>query len=178
MLKLSKYSSHNDNRENQLQKNENIISKQSPRRKELLGGLDIPYEVHVIKGIDESYPKTLPAKDVAEYIAQKKASAYTEFVTDDTIVLTADTVVVVGEEIMGKPHDRNDAYRMLSAISGSDAWPSWLMQEARRTGRGTMPVAYSVTKIRCGPDSGMMPMSVARSIIRAVLSLIQPSMSK
>ena len=95
-----------------------LLASNSPRRKELLAGLDIPYEVHVIKGIDESYPKTLPAKDVAEYIAQKKASAYTEFVTDDTIVLTADTVVVVGEEIMGKPHDRNDAYRMLSAISG------------------------------------------------------------
>ena len=64
---------------------------------------------------------------------------------------------------------------LLSAISGSDEWPSCEMLLAKSTGSGTMPVAYNVTKIMCGPDSGMMPISVARIIIRAVLLLIHAS---
>ena len=107
-----------------------ILASNSPRRRELLGGLDIPYEVHVIKGIDESYPDTLPAKDVAQYIAGKKAEPYKEWftnkeavpegitMTDDTIVVTADTVVVVDDMILGKPKDREDAHRMLRLVSG------------------------------------------------------------
>ena len=59
-----------------------ILASNSPRRRELLGGLDIPYEVYVIKGIDESYPDTLPAKDVAQYIAGKKAEPYKEWFTN------------------------------------------------------------------------------------------------
>ena len=58
-----------------------------------------------------------------------------------------------------------------------EAWPSWEMLLARRTGNGTMPAAYSVTKIRCGPDSGIMPTATANRIIRAVLSLIHELMS-
>ena len=53
-----------------------ILASNSPRRKELLAGLDIPFEVKVIKGIDESYPETLDAYEVAEYISSKKAEAY------------------------------------------------------------------------------------------------------
>ena len=66
---------------------------------------------------------------------------------------------------------------LLSARSGMDAWPSCEMELARRTGNGTTPAAKSVTKIMCGPDSGMMPISVASRIIRAVLLLIQCSIS-
>lgn len=107
-----------------------ILASNSPRRKELLGGLDIPYEVHVIKGIDESYPPTLPSKDVAEYIAQKKAAPYKTWfedannipegiaVDDDTVIVTADTVVVVDDMILGKPADNADAHAMLRTISG------------------------------------------------------------
>ena len=107
-----------------------ILASNSPRRRELLGGLDIPYEVHVIKGIDESYPDTLPAKEVAQYIAGKKAEPYKEWftskeavpegitMTNDTIVVTADTVVVVDDMILGKPKDREDAHRMLRLVSG------------------------------------------------------------
>lgn len=107
-----------------------ILASNSPRRKELLGGLNIPYEVHIIKGIDESYPEELPAKDVAEFIAEKKAAPYKAWfeskdnipesveIEDDTIIITADTVVVVDNKILGKPKDNADAFRMLKEISG------------------------------------------------------------
>lgn len=96
-----------------------ILSSNSPRRKELLQGLGIPFKVLVIKGIDESYPDTLPAAEVAEYIAVKKAAPYRDNIAGtDNIVLTADTVVVCNDDIMGKPTDEQDAFRMLRELSG------------------------------------------------------------
>lgn len=93
-----------------------ILASNSPRRKELLGGLGVDFEVKVIKGVEESFPATLPAKDVAEYIAREKAAAYK--VADDELLITADTVVIVGNDILGKPADAADARRMLREISG------------------------------------------------------------
>lgn len=119
-----------------------ILGSNSPRRKELLAGLDVPFEVKVIPGIDESYPDTLDAYDTAEYIASKKAAAYKNLLNLDEeeeialvkkgeklVVLTADTVVIAptSEEqndqegkgvILGKPKDEADAYRMLEMLSG------------------------------------------------------------
>ena len=94
-----------------------ILSSNSPRRRELLEGLGIPFEVLVIKGIDESYPDSLPAEKIAEYISCKKADAYKD-VSKENIVLTADTVVVCDGEVMGKPVDEADAQRMLRKLSG------------------------------------------------------------
>ena len=97
-----------------------ILSSNSPRRKELLAGLGIPFKVLVIQGIDETYPDTLPAPEIAEYIAVKKAEPYRESLTGtDNTVLTADTVVVLDGEVMGKPTDEQDAYRMLRRLSGN-----------------------------------------------------------
>ena len=93
-----------------------ILSSNSPRRRELLAGLDIPFEVKVLEGIDESYPDGLSVEEIHQYIAKEKADAYQ--VADDEIVLTADTVVVLGNEILGKPVDDADARRMLRALSG------------------------------------------------------------
>lgn len=93
-----------------------ILASNSPRRKELLNQLGLDFEVRVMKGIDESYPDNLPSKDVAGYIASKKSSAYS--IAPDEILITADTIVVVGQDILGKPHDREDACRMLREISG------------------------------------------------------------
>lgn len=95
-----------------------ILSSASPRRKELLQGLGIPFEVLVIDNIDESYPDSTPAAEVAEYIACKKADAYKATLKPGNTVLTADTVVVLGNHIMGKPHNEEHAKEMLHALSG------------------------------------------------------------
>ena len=95
-----------------------VLASNSPRRKELLAGLGLPFEVRVMQNIDESYPDDLPVSEVALYIAGKKADAYRATLADNELVITADTVVVVGEEILGKPVDEVDAERMLRLISG------------------------------------------------------------
>ena len=95
-----------------------ILASNSPRRRELLGGLGIDYEVRVLSGIDESYPVTLPVADIAEFIAAKKADAYREKMADGELLITADTVVICGDEVMGKPVDEADACRMLRKLSG------------------------------------------------------------
>lgn len=106
-----------------------ILASNSPRRRELLAGLDVPFEVKVIKGIDESYPATLDAYQVAEYISKKKAEAYRSLLSDDVLVLTADTVVIAptADEqndkegkgvILGKPKDAQEARAMLQMLSG------------------------------------------------------------
>lgn len=106
-----------------------ILASNSPRRKELLAGLDVPFEVKVIAGIDESYPDTLDVYDVAEFIARKKAEAYRSLLTDDVLVLTADTVVIAptADEqndqegkgiILGRPKNAADAKQMLHLLSG------------------------------------------------------------
>lgn len=95
-----------------------ILASNSPRRKELLEGIDIPFEVRVIDGIDESYPDTLPTKDIAEYISKKKAVAYRQTMASDELVITADTIVVLGSQVMGKPHNTDEACSMLRQLSG------------------------------------------------------------
>ena len=95
-----------------------VLASNSPRRKELLTGLGMPFEVRVMDGIDESYPEDLPVSKVALYIAGKKADAYREKMADDELIITADTIVVLGDEVMGKPHDEADASRMLHELSG------------------------------------------------------------
>ena len=95
-----------------------ILASNSPRRKELLAGLDLQFEVRVLQDIDESYPADLPTHKIAEFISKKKADAYVETMADDELVITADTVVILGDEVMGKPHDEADAKRMLGELSG------------------------------------------------------------
>ncbi len=96
-----------------------ILSSNSPRRKELLSALGVPFKVLVIQGIDESYPPTLPKSQIAEYVAIKKAGPYRQsLVGTDNVVLTADTVVVCNDEVMGKPKDADDAHHMLRCLSG------------------------------------------------------------
>ena len=95
-----------------------VLASNSPRRKELLAGLGLDFEVRVIDGIDESYPASLPASQVAQFIAEKKAQAYRTSMAPDELIITADTVVIVGSDILGKPKDEADAVRMLREISG------------------------------------------------------------
>ena len=95
-----------------------ILASNSPRRKELLAGLGVPFEVRVFQDIDEHYPESLPVNEVARYIAKEKADAYRRIVASDELIITADTVVIVGDEILGKPIDEADAVRMLKLLSG------------------------------------------------------------
>ncbi|MCR5198982.1 MAG: Maf-like protein [Prevotella sp.] len=95
-----------------------ILASNSPRRRELLAGLGIHFEVKVLPDVAEAYPEDLPVLQIAEYIAKEKAAAYQSLMGPDELVITADTVVVVGSEVMGKPADADDARRMLEKLSG------------------------------------------------------------
>ncbi len=93
-----------------------ILASNSPRRKELLKGLDIPFTIKVKSGVPEAYPSTLPVNEVSQYIAKEKATAYQ--VEPNELLLTADTVVILGSHVMGKPHNAAEAKRMLRGLSG------------------------------------------------------------
>ncbi|MCD8318107.1 MAG: Maf-like protein [Paraprevotella sp.] len=95
-----------------------VLASNSPRRKELLAGLDIPYEVRVIPGIDESYPDGLAGEEIPQYISRKKAGAYEASMKPDELILTADTIVWVDGTVLGKPHDEAGARAMLRLLSG------------------------------------------------------------
>lgn len=93
-----------------------ILASNSPRRKELMKGLDVDFEVRVMPGISEEYPADLPVEQVAQYIACEKATAY--ILNPGELLVTADTVVVLGDEVLGKPADEAEARRMLHELSG------------------------------------------------------------
>lgn len=95
-----------------------ILASNSPRRRELLRGLDLAFDVRVLPDIAENSPETIEPKDVAEYISKVKANAYLDTITEKELVLTADTVVIIDREILGKPHDAGQAKAMLHKISG------------------------------------------------------------
>lgn len=95
-----------------------ILASNSPRRRELLSGLDIDYTVRVMDDIDESYPDNLLCADIPCYISRKKAEAYKQQMRQDELIITADTVVCVGDTILGKPKDADDAAAMLRLLSG------------------------------------------------------------
>jgi len=95
-----------------------ILASNSPRRKELLQGLDIDFEVRIIPDIDESYPSGTPPEDVPLFIARKKAEAYKASMKDKELVITADTVVVLDGDILEKPANKNDAIQMIKRLSG------------------------------------------------------------
>ena len=95
-----------------------ILASNSPRRRELLRGLDLNFEVKVLPDIEEDYPADLPTKQIPLYIASEKAAAYKPMMTASDLIITADTVVVLGDEVLGKPKDLDDARRMLRELSG------------------------------------------------------------
>ncbi|MBR6031623.1 MAG: septum formation protein Maf [Bacteroidaceae bacterium] len=93
-----------------------VLASNSPRRRELLSGLGFEYEVRVMKGVDESYPDGLSMEEIPQYISRKKAAAYT--LGEDELLITADTIVWLDGEVLGKPADEEDARRMLRKLSG------------------------------------------------------------
>ena len=88
-----------------------VLASNSPRRRDLLAGLGIEFEVRVLPGIDESYPDSLPANEIPLYIAAKKAEANRKEMRQGDLVITADTVVVCDGKALGKPADAAEAPR-------------------------------------------------------------------
>lgn len=101
-----------------LKKYKIILASNSPRRRELLSGLGVDYEVKIVPGIDETYPESLNGEEIPVYVAQEKANAYRASLQPDELVITADTIVYVDGMVLGKPVDEADACRMLRMLSG------------------------------------------------------------
>lgn len=101
-----------------LKKYEILLASNSPRRRELLAGLDIDYRVTALPEVDESYPDTLSGEEIPLYISQEKAAAYRRFMKDNTLLITADTIVWLDGKVYGKPRNTADAKAMLQALSG------------------------------------------------------------
>ena len=97
--------------------NKIILASGSPRRKQLLEWAEVPFEI-MVKETNEAYPAGLKVEEVAIHIARQKAFAVQSAVDKDSIILAADTIVVLNERIIGKPKDRQDAINILSDLSG------------------------------------------------------------
>ena len=94
-----------------------ILGSQSPRRRELMAGLDLPFTAINIDA-DETYPSHLQAGDIPYYISRAKARAYEAHLQPDQLLITADTIVWLDGHMLGKPHDADEAFAMLRALSG------------------------------------------------------------
>ena len=95
-----------------------ILASRSPRRKQLLEWAEIPFEI-VVKETDESYPPELPVEQIAVHIALQKALAVQPDVKKGSVIVAADTIVVLNNQVIGKPKNKTDAIRILTALSGS-----------------------------------------------------------
>ncbi len=92
-----------------------VLASQSPRRQELLRGLQVEFSVKVMD-VDETYPSDIVGVDIPMFLAEKKADAY--IIDDETLLITADTIVWHEGQVLGKPRDKADAKRMLKQLSG------------------------------------------------------------
>ena len=97
-----------------------ILGSNSPRRRELLAGLDLSFDVHVIPGLEENYPDSLQPQEIPVFLSKQKAEAYLSTLEDQVLLITADTIVWNETEVIGKPKDREDAIRMLRSLSGHE----------------------------------------------------------
>lgn len=95
-----------------------ILASKSPRRRELLGELGLNFDIISIDGVEEIYPENLQAHEIAEYLSNLKADAYLSVILQKDLIITADTIVVCENQVMGKPRDYDDAIYMLKTLSG------------------------------------------------------------
>lgn len=101
-----------------LNKYEIVLASNSPRRKELLQRMGVNFKVRTLFGIDESYPDSLRGEDIVCYISRNKAKAYQSSMAPNELLITADTIVYVDGEVMGKPKNAEQAKEMLHKLSG------------------------------------------------------------
>lgn len=94
-----------------------ILASQSPRRQQLLQQLGYTFEIR-LKETDETFPADLPANQVSMFLAQKKANTFREELRENELLITADTIVIIANEILNKPQNYEQAHQMLSKLSG------------------------------------------------------------
>ena len=95
-----------------------ILGSASPRRKELLAGLDIEFEVDTQNTFEEVYSEDTPQDKIPEVLSEGKSYGFHRDLKDDEILITSDTLVLCGDRVMGKPHSREEALDMLRHLSG------------------------------------------------------------
>ena len=97
-----------------------ILASNSPRRKELLGGLDISFVVDTRNNFEEIYNPSTPHEKIPEVLSEGKSYGFHRELSDDEILITSDTLVLCGSDVMGKPHSREEAFEMLRKLSGRE----------------------------------------------------------
>lgn len=97
-----------------------ILGSNSPRRKELLAGLDIDFEVDTENNFEETYSPDISHESIPEILSEGKSHGFHRELADDEILITSDTLVLCGDRVMGKPHSREEAYDMLRFLSGRE----------------------------------------------------------
>ena len=122
-----------------------LLASNSPRRREILEMLRIPFTVVTMEGIDESYPADMEPEKVSEYISGKKADAFLKRIGEKELIITADTVVICDGRILGKPKDSGEAERMLEFLSGKTHTVTTGVTIATKTRRVSFSVESHVT---------------------------------
>lgn len=102
-----------------LEKYNIILGSKSPRRQHLLNELGINFEVVVMDGIKEVYPPELKNTEIPVYLAELKANSYQSYMKDDSLLITADTIVWIDNKVLGKPEDSDNAFRIIKQLSGN-----------------------------------------------------------
>ncbi len=122
-----------------------VLASNSPRRKELLGGLGVEYTVKTLPDIDEGYPATLSGEEIPLYISREKAAAYVPMMEEDELIITADTIVWLEGKVYGKPVDEAQAKEMLRALSGKTHQVITGVTLTTRSGQQSFAVTSNVT---------------------------------
>lgn len=122
-----------------------ILASNSPRRQELLAGLDIDFEVRTLPDVEESYPKTLWKEEIPVYIAKQKADAYKNYLEENTLLITADTIVWLDGKVYGKPENEQEAKDMLQILSGQT---HEVITGVCLTGQEKQETFYALSKVK------------------------------
>ena len=96
-----------------------VLASNSPRRRQLLRDIIPNFTVAESRSIDESYPEGLTAEEIAPFLSKLKADAYADLIDNNTLLITADTIVIIDGRILGKPRDGQEALEMLKTLSGN-----------------------------------------------------------
>lgn len=127
-----------------------LLASNSPRRRELLGMILPDFKIAESRDVDESYPASLAPEEVPVFISKKKAGAYADMLCPDELIITADTVVVLGDRILGKPQDFDDACRMIAGLAGKD---HTVITGVTLTAQGKTTSFAESTRVTFGPLS-------------------------